>query len=167
MSISISPERYESRFERFLPSFTLLVNAVYWEKRYPRFVTWAGLKRLAETHRPPKLSGIADITCDTSGSIECNVKSTDSDMPAYRVDPLAGTTSDGHLGKESYCWPWTTCPANCPTIRRLFSATSSGRSYPVCWRPITTAALKRRGCPRDSKGGDCLQRQVDPRLRIS
>ncbi len=93
------PDRYESRFEGFLPSFTLLVNAVYWEKRYPKFVTWAGLKRLAETTPTPKLSGIADITCDTHGSIECNVKSTDSDMPAYRVDPGAGTTRDGHLGE--------------------------------------------------------------------
>ena len=93
------PERYESRFEDFLPSVTLLVNAVYWEKRYPRFVTWAGLKRLTETAPTLKLSGIADITCDTHGSIECNVKSTDSDMPAYRVDPVAGTTHDGHLGE--------------------------------------------------------------------
>ncbi len=93
------PERYESRFDRFLPSFTLLVNAVYWEKRYPRFVTWAGLKRMAESTPTPKLSGIADITCDTHGSIECNVKSTDSDMPAYRVDPAAGTIEDGHLGE--------------------------------------------------------------------
>ena len=92
------PERYENRFEQFLPSLTLLVNAVYWEQRYPRFVTWAGLKRLTATAPTPKLSGIADITCDTFGSIECNVKPTDSDMPAYRVDPAAGTTSDGHIG---------------------------------------------------------------------
>jgi len=93
------PERYESRFEQFLPSFTLLVNAVYWEKRYPRFVTWAGLKHMAESMPTPKLSGIADITCDTRGSIECNVKSMDSDMPAYRVDPSTGTIEDGHLGE--------------------------------------------------------------------
>jgi alpha-aminoadipic semialdehyde synthase len=93
------PERYESRFDRFLPSFTLLVNAVYWEKRYPRFVTWSGLKHMAESTPVPKLNGIADITCDTHGSIECNVKSTDSDMPAYRVDPAAGTIEDGHLGE--------------------------------------------------------------------
>jgi len=92
------PERYESRFEPFLPCFTLLVNAVYWEQRYPRFVTWAGLKRMAERTPAFKLAGIADISCDTRGSIECNVKSTDSDMPAYRIDPLAGTTADGHLG---------------------------------------------------------------------
>ncbi len=93
------PERYESRFDRFLPSFTLIINAVYWEKRYPRFVTWAGLKRMTASTPTPKLSGIADITCDTGGSIECNVKSTNSDMPAYRVDPVAETITDGHLGE--------------------------------------------------------------------
>jgi len=93
------PERYQSRFDRFLSSFTLLVNAVYWEKRYPRFVTWAGLKRLVESTPKPKLSGIADITCDIRGSIECNVKSTDSDSPAYRVDPATQNTSAGHLGQ--------------------------------------------------------------------
>ena len=94
-----NPERYESRFDHFLSSFTLLVNAGYWEKRYPRFVTWAGLKQVAENTPLPKLSGIADITCDTRGSIECNVKSTDSDMPAYRVDPATGTIENGHLGE--------------------------------------------------------------------
>lgn len=93
------PERYESRFDRFLSCFTLLINAVYWEKRYPRFVTWAGLKRMAESTPAPKLGGIADITCDTGGSIECNVKSADSDRPAYRVNPAAGTIEDGHLGE--------------------------------------------------------------------
>jgi saccharopine dehydrogenase (NAD+, L-lysine-forming) len=92
------PERYESKFERFLPYFTLLVNAVYWEARYPRFVTWKGLKNLFETSPTVKLNGIADISCDTNGAIECNVKSTDSDMPAYRVDPLTKTASDGHIG---------------------------------------------------------------------
>jgi len=93
------PERYQSRFARFLPCFTLLVNAVYWEKRYPRFVTWADLKRMADRTPAFKLGGIADISCDIHGSIECNVKSTDSDAPAYRVDPVAGTTEDGHLGE--------------------------------------------------------------------
>lgn len=93
------PQRYRSRFGDFLPSFTLLVNAVYWERRYPRFVTWDGLKQLADSAPPRKLSGIADISCDTNGSIECNVKSTTSDMPAYRVDPATGKTEDGHLGE--------------------------------------------------------------------
>lgn len=92
------PERYQSRFEPYLPYITILVNAVYWESRYPRFVTWDGLKRMKESNLQTKLSGIADITCDTHGSIECNERSTDSDMPAYLCDPMTQTTTDGHLG---------------------------------------------------------------------
>ena len=93
------PELYQSRFEPCLAHYTLLINAVYWEARYPRFVTWEGLKRLAEKEKAPKLCGIADITCDTHGSIECNVRSTDSDMPAYQVDPLTREVTDGHTGE--------------------------------------------------------------------
>ena len=93
------PELYQSRFEPYLAHYTLLINAVYWEARYPRFVTWGGLKRLAEKEKAPKLCGIADITCDTHGSIECNVRSTDSDMPAYQVDPLTREVTDGHTGE--------------------------------------------------------------------
>ncbi len=92
------PEAYEGNFDRFLPHLTLIVNAVYWESRYPRFVTWDALKTLFGDAPTPKLCGIADITCDVGGSIECNVKATDSDMPAYRVDPLTRQVQDGHVG---------------------------------------------------------------------
>jgi alanine dehydrogenase len=93
------PERYEGCFELYLPYYTLLINAVYWETRYPRFVTWQGLEKLYRNHPAPKLRGIADITCDTHGSVECNVRSTDSDMPAYQVDPLTREVHDGHTGE--------------------------------------------------------------------
>ena len=92
------PERFESVFEQYMPSISVLVNAVYWEKRYPRFVTWDNIKRLYETNPASRFCGIADITCDTHGSIECNVKSTDSGMPAYLVDPLTRAVTDGHKG---------------------------------------------------------------------
>ncbi len=92
------PERYESIFDQYLPYCTVLINAVYWDKPYPRFVTWDGLKALYEGDSNPKLCGIADITCDTGGSIECNVKSTDSGMPAYLVDPITRKITDGHKG---------------------------------------------------------------------
>lgn len=92
------PERYESIFARFLPFLTLLINAVYWEARYPRFVTWQDLKQLIQSQPKPKLCGIADISCDIHGAIECNVRATDSSMPAYRCDPATSTTSNGHLG---------------------------------------------------------------------
>lgn len=92
------PDRFESIFEKYLPFCSVLINAVYWEKRYPRFVTWEALKRLYETHSNPKLCGIADISCDINGSIECNVKSTDSGMPAYLCNPITRGITDTHKG---------------------------------------------------------------------
>ena len=88
------PDKYESCFEQYLDCFTLLVNAVYWTNRYPRFVTWDGLKKLAEKKDTIKLEAIADISCDINGAVECTVKSTDSDSPAYLVDPYNKTISD-------------------------------------------------------------------------
>lgn len=141
------PERYESHFERFLPSLTLLVNAVYWDKRYPRFVTWAGLKRLSETTRSRKLSGIADITCDTFGSIECNVKSTDSDMPAYRVDPVAGTTQDGHLGEGIVLLAVDNLPCELPNDSSTFFSNQLKPFVPDLLAADYASTLEASGLP--------------------
>ncbi len=141
------PERYESRFEQFLPGITLLVNAVYWEKRYPRFVTWAGLKRLTETALTCKLSGIADITCDTFGSIECNVKSTDSDMPAYRVDPVAGTTQDGHLGEGIVLLAVDNLPCELPNDASTFFSNQLKPFVPGLLAADFTRTLEASGLP--------------------
>jgi saccharopine dehydrogenase (NAD+, L-lysine forming) len=92
------PEQYQSRFEPHLAHYRILINAVYWESRYPRFITWDGLGRLFQKEKNPMLGGIADISCDPQGSVECNVRATDSDMPAYRVNPITREVSDGHTG---------------------------------------------------------------------
>jgi alpha-aminoadipic semialdehyde synthase len=141
------PERYRSRFDRFLPCFTLLVNAVYWEKRYPKFVTWDGLKRLAQGKPAPKLSGIADITCDTAGSIECNVKSTDSDMPAYRVDPVAGTTSDGHLGEGIVLLAVDNLPCELPNDSSSFFSNQLKPFVPGLLNADDDSTLETSGLP--------------------
>ena len=161
------PELYESRFDRFLPSFTLLVNAVYWEKRYPRFVTWARLKRLAESTPTTKLSGIADITCDIHGSIECNVKTTDSDMPAYRVDPTTGTISDGHLGEGIVLLAVDNLPCELPVDSSSFFSKQLRSYVPGLLAADYDRSLDASGLPaRDPKSGHRLQRPVDPGLRI-
>ncbi|BBO67709.1 alanine dehydrogenase [Desulfosarcina alkanivorans] len=145
------PERYESRFEQFLPSFTLLVNAVYWEKRYPRFVTWQALKRLAEATPVPKLGGIADITCDTFGSIECNVKSTDSDMPAYRVNPAAATTSDSHLGDGIVLLAVDNLPCELPNDSSTFFSNQLKPFVPALLAADYGGTLDASGLPPEIK----------------
>jgi alpha-aminoadipic semialdehyde synthase len=145
------PDRYESRFGRFLPSYTLLVNAVYWEKRYPRFVTWEGLKRLAEAGPTMKLAGIADITCDTHGSVECNVKSTDSDMPAYRVDAAAGTTADGHLGDGIVLLAVDNLPCELPNDSSTFFSNQLKPFVPGLLQADYATSLDTSGLPPEIK----------------
>ncbi len=145
------PERYESRFDSFLPCFTLLVNAVYWEKRYPRFVTWAGLKQLAERTPTPKLSGIADISCDIGGSIECNVKSTDSDMPAYRVDPAAETVADGHLGEGIVLLAVDNLPCELPKDSSSFFSSQLSPLVPGLLSADYDRSLDNAGLPPEIK----------------
>ncbi len=114
------PEKYESIFEQYLPFISILVNATYWDKRYPRFVTWEGLQRLYADGKEPKLCAIADITCDVNGSIECNVKSTDSGMPAYLVDARTKSHTDGHKGEGIVLLAVDNLPAELPRDASTF-----------------------------------------------
>lgn len=91
------PEAYRSAFERFLPHLTVLVNAVYWEPRFPRLVTNAALKGLFEAG-PPRLRVIGDISCDIEGGIECTVRATDPGDPVFVYDPATGQLQDGFAG---------------------------------------------------------------------
>lgn len=93
-----NPQNYISQFDRYLPYLNIIVNAIYWEKQYPKFVTWQNLKELFLGNPAARLYGISDITCDVNGAIECNVKTTDSGSPAYLCDPINRGITDTHLG---------------------------------------------------------------------
>jgi alpha-aminoadipic semialdehyde synthase len=114
------PEEYLSQFEKYLPYLTLVVNAVYWEKRYPRFITWEALNRIFSATEAPRLSGISDITCDVNGSVECNLKTTDSGMPAYLCHPQTRTISDGHIGQGIVLLAVDNLPAELPVDSSIF-----------------------------------------------
>ena len=92
------PEEYVPQLEPYLPSINVLVNAIYWDARYPRFVTFENMKQLFASHPENRFWAIADLTCDVNGSIECTVRAADSGAPAYRCDPFTGSIADGHLG---------------------------------------------------------------------
>ena len=92
------PQEYHSCFDIYLPWLTVIANAIYWEKRYPRLVTIAALKRLFSQTMSPSLQIIGDISCDIDGSIECTRKITDPGNPAFVFDPLRETISDGCIG---------------------------------------------------------------------
>ena len=146
------PDRYESIFEAGLPFFSLLINAVYWEKRYPRFITWDGLKRLYETHPLPKLRAIADISCDSEGSVECNIKSTDSDMPAYQVHPLTRETTDGHTGEGIVLLAVDNLPCELPHDSSTFFSNRLSPLAPSLLQADFSAGLDQSGlCPELKK----------------
>ncbi|HBB66743.1 MAG: hypothetical protein A2X28_09755 [Elusimicrobia bacterium GWA2_56_46] len=117
------PERYRSRFEQYLPYLTVLVNCIYWEPRYPRLVTKDYLKKLYGGDSRPRLKVIGDITCDTNGSIECNVKSMDPGNPVFVYDPLKDTAEDGWRGTGPVVLAVDNLPAELPReSSRDFSA---------------------------------------------
>jgi alpha-aminoadipic semialdehyde synthase len=85
-------------------------------------VTWESLRRLYKGPDAPKLCGIADITCDVGGSIECNVKTTNSEMPAYLCNPMDRSITDGHKGEGIVLLAVDNLPAEIPSdSSRFFS----------------------------------------------
>ncbi len=94
-----SPERYVGCFETHLPHLDVLVNAIYWEPRYPRLVTreWAEVAYGGET--VPRLKVIGDISCDIEGSIELTVRITEPDNPCFVYLPETGRIVEGVEGK--------------------------------------------------------------------
>jgi saccharopine dehydrogenase (NAD+, L-lysine-forming) len=91
------PIHYRSRFENYLPYLTLLINAIYWDSRYPRLVTRAGLKRLFASPQP-RLRVIGDISCDIEGAIEATDHCTQPDQPVYVYQPASGEVTPGVAG---------------------------------------------------------------------
>ena len=92
------PDKYVSRFEDYLPYLDVLINAIYWEERYPRLVTraWAREKYLGSVR--PRLKVIGDISCDIEGSIELTLKISKPDNPCFVYDPVTDTVQDGIAG---------------------------------------------------------------------
>jgi alpha-aminoadipic semialdehyde synthase len=84
------PEKYSCLFEqRVLPYTSCLFQCIYWEDRFPRYVTQKGLQQLARVQKPLKLLGICDVSCDLRGSLEMTTKFTTPDDPYFMYDPEA------------------------------------------------------------------------------
>lgn len=89
------PEEYRSIFSQYLPYLTVLINGIYWEKRYPVLVNVEDVKKLYSNHKPPALRVIGDITCDIEGAIALTLKATLPDQPCYVYDTTNNTIEDG------------------------------------------------------------------------
>ncbi|KAL4589354.1 hypothetical protein LXL04_002260 [Taraxacum kok-saghyz] len=96
------PERYRPVFhEKIAPYASVIVNCMYWEKRYPRLLTTKQLQDLTQKGCP--LVGICDITCDIGGSIEFVNRSTLIDSPLFRYDPSHDSYHDDVEGDGVIC----------------------------------------------------------------
>ncbi|KAJ1281347.1 hypothetical protein BS78_04G299100 [Paspalum vaginatum] len=96
------PEHYEPVFhERIAPYASVIVNCMYWERRFPRLLSIDQLKQLMRTGCP--LVGICDITCDVGGSIEFVNKSTSIERPFFRYDPSTDSYYDDVEGDGVTC----------------------------------------------------------------
>lgn len=95
------PEHYRSRFERYLPQLTVLVNGIFWSARYPRLVTRQGLQALFERESCPRLRVIGDISCDVEGAIECTLHTTTPGNPIFVYNPLTCETQDACAGTDT------------------------------------------------------------------
>jgi len=54
------PDRFESNLDESLPFLNILINSSYWDKRYPRLLSEAMLRRIYGTKRDFRLSVIGD-----------------------------------------------------------------------------------------------------------
>jgi alpha-aminoadipic semialdehyde synthase len=100
------PEGYRGIFECFVPYLTAVVNAIYWDPRYPRLITKAFLKELFREDGGtmfggdrPRLRVIGDISCDIEGSMECTVRAMQPDDPVFVYHPATGQVTSGVAGE--------------------------------------------------------------------
>ena len=91
-----NPEKYKSKFEKYLNYITILMNCIYWDSRYPRLVTKDFVKR---NFNKIKLKIIGDISIDINGAIEFTEKSTISDEPSFVYNPITNSVKDGVDGE--------------------------------------------------------------------
>jgi len=90
-----NPERYRATFSRFFQHLTVLINAIYWDRRFPVLVNAQHLKDLFTGPQRPALRVIGDITCDIEGSVQVTRKATLPDNPCYVYDPTRDDIEDG------------------------------------------------------------------------
>lgn len=104
------PDKYKSKFEHYLPKINLLVNAIYWEEKYPRLVT----KEFISKNELHNLIAIADLSCDINGSIEMTEKATLSDNPVFIYNPQTDSIKDGFDGEGIALMTVDNLPAEIP-----------------------------------------------------
>jgi len=108
-----NPLKYQSKFEKYIPHLSVLINCVYWDKRYPRLLTKQYLRKLYDKGKP-RLTVIGDISCDVEGSIECTLKPTKIEDPIFVYNPETEQITMGHKGEGMLLMAVDILPAELP-----------------------------------------------------
>jgi alpha-aminoadipic semialdehyde synthase len=87
------PELYKSVFQNYIDRLSILMNCIYWTKKYPRLITKKFLKDSYSNHL--NLQVIGDISVDINGAIEFTEKVTTPDSPVFVYNPISGEIIDG------------------------------------------------------------------------
>ena len=132
------PERYRGCFEKHLPYLDVLVNAIYWEPRYPRLVTREWARDNYRPDRLPRLKVIGDISCDVEGSVELTLRTTQPDNPWYVYLPGEDAARDGLEGDGPAIMAVDNLPCEIPReSSEYFCAVLKDMVYPLAsadWR---------------------------------
>ena len=107
-------QAYRGVFAPHAELLTLLVNCIYWDKRYPRLLSIEDCQHMWAGGRQPKLRVIGDISCDPDGSIQCTVKPTDPGNPMFVYEPESGRVMDGVAGHGPVVMAVEILPAEIP-----------------------------------------------------
>ncbi|MEI7492185.1 MAG: bifunctional lysine ketoglutarate reductase /saccharopine dehydrogenase family protein [Bacteroidota bacterium] len=108
-----NPQDFRSKFEQYIPYLSVLINCIYWDKRYPKLVTKEYLEKLFSIGRP-KLTVIGDISCDVEGSVECTLHPTIISDPVFVYDPVSHTAAPGNSGDGMLVMAVDILPAELP-----------------------------------------------------
>ncbi len=92
-----NPELYRSVFHRYIPSLSVLMNCIYWNKQYPRLVTKDFLKENFSNQM--KLQIVGDISVDVNGAIEFTEKTTSTDNPVFVYNSIRDEITEGYKGE--------------------------------------------------------------------
>jgi alpha-aminoadipic semialdehyde synthase len=92
-----NPQLYQSVFQKYIPNLSILINCIYWTKKYPRLLTKNYLKE--NFTEDFKLKVVGDISVDINGAIEFTEKSTNPDSPVFIYNPITDEIKDGIFGE--------------------------------------------------------------------
>jgi len=87
-----NPENYISSFKPYTMVTDIMMNAIFWNERIPRFFSIEDMKNASF-----RIKVIADISCDVNGAIPATVKETTIEDPVFGYHTLSEQITEPYL----------------------------------------------------------------------